>query len=116
MRTASRGGCTPERSMRRTLAYDARSTSMEKVDSGLSDGRRNGFSSKRPYSSVLCSTSWVSRKYDTFCIAEGWATALPTRIGGASAVTTTFSAPDFGGFWYSDFVQAARMMRARVNL
>src|SRR5437870_4204616 len=53
MRTASRGGRCPSRRKRRTLLYDARSTSMENVDSGLSLAFRKGFSSKRPYSSVL---------------------------------------------------------------
>jgi len=59
MRTASRGGRCPSRRKRRTLLYEARSTSMEKVESGLSLTRRNGFSSKRPYSSVLNSRSTI---------------------------------------------------------
>src|SRR3954468_21782240 len=53
MRTASRTGICPESRKRRTLLYDARSTSMEKVESGLSVTRRNPFSAIRPYSSVF---------------------------------------------------------------
>src|SRR6185503_10047068 len=40
---------------RRTLLYDAVSTSIEKVERGLFTGSRNSFSMIRPYSSVLTS-------------------------------------------------------------
>ena len=53
IRTASAGGRSPAWMKRRTLAYDARSTSMEKVESGDSRTRRKPFSSIRAYDSVL---------------------------------------------------------------
>src|SRR5687768_5514872 len=53
MRTASAGGRSPCAMKRRTFAYDARSTSMEKVETGFARVSRNGFSTMCAYSSVL---------------------------------------------------------------
>src|SRR5829696_897874 len=53
MRTASRGGRVPPFRKRRTLLYEAASTSMAKVESGFAVTSRNGFSSISRYSSVL---------------------------------------------------------------
>ncbi len=46
MRTASFGGSDPFATNRRTFEYDARSTSIEKVESGFARAARNGLSAK----------------------------------------------------------------------
>src|SRR5688572_25842288 len=53
MRTASFGGSRPSFRKRRMLLYDARSTSIENVDSGFACTDRNAFSSIAAYDSVF---------------------------------------------------------------
>src|SRR6476661_1379730 len=53
MRTASGGGALPSLMNRRTLPYDARSTSVENVERGLPFTERNGLSLMRSYWSRL---------------------------------------------------------------
>ena len=52
MRTATAGGICPCSRKRRTLAYEARSTSMAKVERGEASASRKPFSATCPYSSV----------------------------------------------------------------
>src|SRR3954454_21535478 len=75
MRTAPRGGSLPSAMKRRTLLYDARSTSTEKVERGLAVTATNSLSGCDSYSSVL-----------TFGLRSSAAPPVATTIGPLAAV------------------------------
>ena len=85
IRTASTGGRSPAWMKRRTLAYDARSTSMEKVESGDSPTRRKPFSSIRAYDSVLKSVLKYGCTTDADLAEKG---GSPRGVSSATPVTS----------------------------
>src|SRR5687767_10716247 len=98
MRTASLGGSAPELMKRRTLVYDARSTSAENVESGAEATERNRLSSMRAYSSVLKRSRRSAGELVPAAVSElltenpGEAADEPrNRIPSGAAVTTTSS-------------------------
>src|SRR5918992_5900476 len=88
MRTASAGGSCPCAMKRRTFAYDARSTSMEKVETGFARASRNGFSTMCAYSSVLNRAESVRAPSPT-----PWAAGLPLLAHTTASTETSEATP-----------------------
>src|SRR6185436_7899722 len=104
---------------RRTLLYDAVSTSIEKVESGLFTGSRNSFSMIRPYSSVLTSPRcWSSangaatRRWSATVAADRPDTLWPLRVQEVApkrSTPTVSKAQD-------DFILVIRILPIRTDL